>query len=670
MKISLNWLKEFVDIPDDPQDFGRKATGVGLAVDAMETTASDTIYEFDITTNRPDCLNHLGMAREASAIYGTAVRPPKFEVRESDEDADNVFSIEIADPDLCGRYCGRYIEGVKIGPSPGWLKDRLESLGQRSINNVADVTNFVMLELGQPLHAFDADMLHNQRIIVRRAGVDEKITTLDGQERTLNPSILVIADADRPAAIAGVMGGADTEISNRTSNVLLESAYFFPNGIRKTARSLGMSTEASYRYERGGDIELAGYACDRAAALIQQVAGGRIYRGVIDVYPEKRKPVTARLRRSRIQEFLGEAVPDEAVNRIFQRLGFHATPTAEGWSVDVPSYRVDVSLEEDLLEEIARHHGYDKFPPTLPPFAGSGASLPYEREERELRTILSASGYSETYGLSFAEESSERKFRPDVEPVRLLNPMSEEWTIMRTSLVPSILSAVQWNMHRSNRDLQLYELGKIYYAGGERRSLILASTGALRSKSVGEAEKDFDFYDLKGDVENVLAAFDVEVRPTTDGLPHYYHPGRSAKFGDVAVFGELHPDYADFIKPRQRVYLAELDVDTILRSRKLFKTQSLPRHPSIRRDVSLLFDRGIEYTAVRNVIESTGIRELVRFEPFDRLEKGPFPDSKYSMSVSLIYQSPDRTLTDNEVDAFDRRILDLLKQRLGAQLRT
>src|SRR5262245_13819082 len=267
MKISLNWLKEFVDIPDDAQGFGRKATGVGLAVDAIETTPTDTVYEFDVTTNRPDCLNHLGMARETSAIYGTTVRPPKFEIQEADEDADNVFSIEIADPDLCGRYCGRYIEGVKIGPSPDWLKKRLDVLGLRSINNVADVTNLVMMEIGQPLHAFDADTLHNQQIIVRAAAVDEKITTLDGQERTLNISNLVIADADRPVAIAGVMGGAETEISDKTTNVLLESAYFFPTGIRKTVRALGLSTEASYRYERGADIEICAYACDRAATL-------------------------------------------------------------------------------------------------------------------------------------------------------------------------------------------------------------------------------------------------------------------------------------------------------------------------------------------------------------------------------------------------------------------
>src|SRR5262249_41736539 len=237
-------------------------TNVGLAVDAIERKGPDTVFEFDITTNRPDCLNHVGMAREASAIYGNPLRLPQFELHEDGDDTDNVFSIEIADPDLCGRYCARYIEGVKIGPSPDWLKQRLEVLGLRSINNVADVTNLVMMEIGQPLHAFDADTLHNQQIIVRRAAIDEKITTLDGQERTLNPSNLVIADADRPVAIAGVMGGAETEISSNTRNVLLESAYFFPTGIRKTVRSLGLSTEASYRYERGAEIEIASFAAE------------------------------------------------------------------------------------------------------------------------------------------------------------------------------------------------------------------------------------------------------------------------------------------------------------------------------------------------------------------------------------------------------------------------
>ena len=558
---------------------------------------------------------------------------------------------------------------MRIGPSPEWLKNRLESIGQRSINNVADVTNFVMMEIGQPLHAFDADTLHNQQIIVRRADVDEKITTLDGQVRTLNPSILVIADADRPVAIAGVMGGAETEISASTTNVLLESAYFFPAGIRKTARSLAMSTEASYRYERGGDIELARYACDRAAALIQQVAGGRIYKGVIDVYPAKHEPVKTRLRRPRIEGFLGAAVPDEVVDRIFQRLGFQPTRTEDGWAVTVPSYRVDVSAEEDLLEEVARHHGFDNFPPTLPPFSGTGSGKPFEHEERELRQLLAACGYSETYTLSFSDEATEKKFRPDAAPVRLTNPMSEDWTIMRTSLVPGILKVLEWNMHRGQRDLQMFELSKAYDQNGEKRTLILASTGALRPKTVHEPERDFDFYDIKGDVENILRAFHLPGASSRDGLPAYYHPGRAARFGEVAVFGELHPDYADTIKPRQRVYIAELDVDTILRARQSTMAETLAKYPSIRRDLSLLLHRNVDYASVRDVIREAGIRELVSVEPFDRLESGPFPETKYSLSISLIYRSQERTLTDSEVEAFDHKTLELLEQRLGAQLR-
>jgi phenylalanyl-tRNA synthetase beta chain len=669
MKISFHWLKEFVDVPDDAQSLGRKLTNVGLAVDAMESKDSDTVYEFDITTNRPDCLNHLGVAREASAIYGAELRRPTFDLREDGEETENIFSIDIADPDLCGRYSARYIEGVRIAPSPEWLKRRLEVLGLRSINNVADVTNLVMMEIGQPLHAFDADTLHNQQIIVRRAALEEKITTLDGQERTLNPSNLVIADADRPVAIAGVMGGAETEISSRTRNVLLESAYFFPIGIRKTVRTLGLSTEASYRYERGADIEITSFAADRAAALIQQVAGGRICRGVIDVYPVPYKPTAAALRRSRIATFLGAPVPDDAVERILTRLGFRITRTPDGWNAVSPSFRVDVGSEEDLLEEIARHYGFDHFPATLPPFAGFGSGLPFEREERDLRHLLATCGYSETYGLSFSSESVERQFRSEVEPVRLLNPMSEDWTILRTSLVPGILKALEWNLHHGTRDVQLFELGKVYREGGENRALVLAATGALQQKTVHAAERDINFFDIKGDVESILAAFDIDSVTSRDPLPEYYHPGRAARIGDFAVFGELHPDYSESIKPRQRVYLAELEVEKILRARKTRQVVTPPRYPAIRRDLSLLVERNITYAMIEDAVRGAGISELVRVEPFDRLEKGPFPESKYSISISLIYQSGVRTLIDDEVDDFDRQIVDLLARRVGAQLR-
>jgi phenylalanyl-tRNA synthetase beta chain len=658
MKISLKWLKEFVDIGEDPQRLRTRLTSVGLAVDALDPAAEDFIYELDVATNRPDCLGHVGVAREVAAIYGSALRLPKFELREGGKRADEVFSISIEDAELCGRYCGRYIEGVKIGPSPDWLKNRLEALGVRSINNVADITNYVMLELSQPLHAFDADTLSKRTIIVRPARSGEKMTTLDGVERNLDPSILMIADAERSVAVAGVMGGAETEISAGTTNVLLESANFNPLSIRKTSRALGLSTDASYRFERGADIEMARFACDRAAALIQELAGGKVYKDVIDVYPGRKHPATAMLRRKRIHSFLGGAVDDTTVEHIFQRLGFKSTATRDGWSIEVPTHRIDIALEEDLLDEVARHYGLDRFPSTLPAYSGFGSGLHLEAEERLLRSRIAGHGYSEVITMAFSDELTERRFRPDTEPVKLLNPMAEDEAILRTSLMASMLRTLQWNLNRGIRDLQLYEIGKVYRKGSEERSLILAMTGALRPKSVHEAERSFNFYDLKGDIEDIFQAFDVGLTIGREKVPAYYHPGRAAEAGDVAVFGELHPEYAELFKLRQRVYIAELDINVILASGQRRQVQAIPKFPSIRRDLSLLVDRGVHYGEIHKAIPK--IRELVRVEPFDRMESGPFPESKYSLSISLFYQSNERTLTDAEVEGFDAAVLAAL----------
>ena len=669
MKVSYKWLKEFVDIGETPQQLGNRFTNVGLAVDALESAGDDSIFELDVATNRPDCLSHLGVAREIGAIYGSDLRPPEFQLRETDKQASDVFSISIPDSDLCARYCGRYIADVKIGPSPEWLKARLEALGVRPINNVADVTNYVMLELGQPLHAFDADTLEGRQVIVRRADFEERITTLDAVERQLNPSMLVIADAKRAIAVAGVMGGAETEISSATKNVLLESANFDPLSIRKTSRALGLSTEASYRFERGADVEMARFACDRAAALIHDLAGGILYRDVIDVYPRRRTPVIATLRRKRIEAFLGTPVQDAVVDRIFERLGFESRHTHDGWSVEVPSHRVDISREEDLLEEIARHHGFDKFTATLPKWSGYGSGLRFESEERALRNRLAAAGFFEIVPMAFSDESTERKFRPNTDPVKLMNPMAEDEAVLRTSLVPSMLRTIQWNANRGIRDVQLYELGKVYRDGGENRSLIIAATGALRMKSVHEAERDFNFYDLKGDVEDLLDAFNVTLQPDRDSLPAYYHPGRAIRLGDMLVFGELHPDYAREYKLKHRILIAEFDVELLFESRTRPATEAVPRFPSIRRDFSLLLNKGSRYSDVEQAVRQVSIPELVRLEPFDRLESGPFPQSKYALAISLTYQSPERTLTDQEVDDFGKRILDSLRKRLGAELR-
>jgi len=669
MKVSLNWLKEFADAPVDARELGKKLTNIGLAVDAMEVAGGDTIFELDVTTNRPDCLNHLGVAREISAVFGTPLRKPAFKLRESAKATSSAFSISISDPDLCARYCGRYIIGVKIGPSPDWLKQRLEAVGVRSINNVADISNYVMMELGQPLHAFDADTLSGQEIIVRRAEIEERMTTLDGIERALNPSVLVIADARRPVALAGVMGGSETEITAKTTNVFLESAHFLPQSIRKTARALGMNTEASYRFERGADIEIAGYACDRAAALIQELAGGEVLRGVIDVYPSKHKRGVASLRRQRIPAFLGADVDNTIVENIFARLEFKSEKTSQGWNVEVPGFRVDISGEQDLLEEIARHHGFDKFPSTLPAWKGFGSSLPGEAEERRLRSILSGAGYGEIYTYSFSDESTERSYRREVDPVKFINPMTEDATTLRTSLVPGILKTLQWNLNRGARDLQFYELSKVYSRAGERRELILCGCGSIRNQSVHETARDFTFYDFKGDVETILATFGAAVTLGSENLPDYYHPGRSARFGAFAVFGEIHPEHLEAMKIRHRVVVAEIDIDRILSARSQAQVQPIPRFPAIRRDFSLLLDKGTQYAAVHRIIAESGISEVARIEPFDRIETGSFPESKYSLSISVVYQSNERTLTDAEVETFDRRILELLEQRLGAQLR-
>jgi phenylalanyl-tRNA synthetase beta chain len=519
------------------------------------------------------------------------------------------------------------------------------------------------------LHAFDAETLGGRQVIVRRAELDEKITTLDGINRELNPSMLVIADADRAIALAGVMGGADTEISPSTRNVLLESANFDPLSIRKTSRALGLASEASYRFERGADVEMARYACDRTAALIQSLAGGTILREMIDVYPNPRKLLFAGLRRLRIRAFLGAAVEDAIVEKIFERLGFSTKHTHDGWMVEVPSHRADIRREEDLLEEIARHHGFDKFPSTVPKWAGHGSGLLLESADRLLRNQLSVAGYNEVVPMVFSDDSSERRFRPNVEPVRLLNPMAENEAILRTSQLPSMLRTIQWNLYHGIRDLQLYELGKAYRHGGERRSLILAATGALRRKNVHEPEREFNFFDLKGDVESILDVFSFELRPNGDSIPAYYHSGRVLRYGDLVMLGELHPDYAGEYKFRQRVYIAEIDADILLESEGRRAIAAIPKFPSIRRDFSLILDKDTRYADVERAIHNVRIPELVRIEPFDRLEVGPFAESKYALAISLTYQSSERTLTDDEVENFDKAVLNSLKQRLGAELR-
>lgn len=671
MRISYNWLKDLIDVEGSPREAGDRLTMVGLTLDGLEEAGDDTILELDVTSNRGDCLSHLGVARELAVIQKGSLRHPEFTLEEGARPVEEAFSISIADADLCRRYCGRLITDVTVGPSPAWLATRLESVGVRSINNVADVTNYVLMELGQPLHAFDADTLRGSEIIVRRADFEETLVTLDGEKRDLDPSMLIIADAERGVAIAGIMGGAETEISATTRNVLLESAWFDPKTTRRTARALNLNTEASYRFERGTDVEMARFACDRAAQLIQELAGGTILKGLKDVYPGKRPAAGASLRRRRIREYLGMEIPDETAEGIFERLGFEpaAMKNGEGWNLTVPELRHDLSSEEDFMEELARHFGYDRFPVTLPPWSGQGQRLPWYAEEAAIRGRLSGLGYSETCTLAFSDQETEAAFEPDAEPLVIRNPLSDEAPILRTSLVPSMLRAVQWNLNRGARDLQFYEIAKAYPKQGEYRRLILTATGLGESPNVRRASADLDFYRLKGDVEAVLAMFDVDASGRVEDTPTHLHPGRCMRIGSVALLGELHADIARSFKMKQKVYVAEIAIEELYRAGlRDVAAQGIPKYPAVRRDLSLLVDRKLPYADVVNAIQGARITELVHIEPFDRLEEGPFPPSCYSLAVGLVYQSGDRTLKDEEIQGFDRKVMAQLEQ-IGIQLR-
>jgi phenylalanyl-tRNA synthetase beta chain len=674
MKVSLDWIREFLD--GELPGVADRLSSIGMAVDGIEKVGGDSVLELDVTANRGDCLSHLGVARELAVAYGVETRMPEIGVAEGGPPITDSSNVEITAPDLCARYAARYVSGVTIGPSPEWLIRRLECVGVRAINNVADITNYVLMELGHPLHAFDADTLDECRIVVRRARAGETLKTLDGVERALDPSMLVIADLSRPVAMAGIMGGLATEICPKTTNVLLESAWFDPESVRRTGKQIHLGTEASYRFERGADVEMVQTALDRAARLIVEIAGGAVSRGVIDRYPVPPRRPTLTLSDAKMTARLGARVPAPDVVRILKGLGFDpvvgATDSGQRplWRVSVPTHRHDMQREEDLIEEVARHYGYDRFPSTLPEYSGQGRHLPHhERAGRILRT-LSALGYSEACTIAFGRLEDARTFAPGSEPVVLRNPLSQDAPVMRVSLVPGLLETARRNLNRGARDLSVYEMSKIYPVSGEVERLAMLATGTSVGATVHQTSRDADFFSLKGEVEALLAPFDCDTTPSLESIPHYYHPGRSIRLGDIAVLGELGVSAVESYRLRQRVFVAEIAADRLLAAGlRPVVSRPIPRYPSIRRDLSLLIDRDVTYRDVVAAIRSASIPELIEIFPFDRLEKGTFPEKRYSLAVALTFQSEDRTLTDTEVEEFERGILRELG-RISIELRS
>ncbi|HET6961835.1 MAG TPA: phenylalanine--tRNA ligase subunit beta [Terriglobia bacterium] len=686
MKISYSWLKEFVDLDVSPRQLADDLSMVGVVAEGLEQAGADTILDFDITSNRPDCLSHFGVAREAATRYGKALKPMTTAIQESAEAAASEISVAIESPQLCARYCARLIRNVKVAPSPAWLAQRLESLGVRSINNVVDATNYVLLELGHPLHAFDLACIQARRIIVREARAQEQLVTLDGETRELKAGMLVIADRDRALALAGVMGGSDSEIGFASTDVLLESAWFDPISIRRTSKALGMHTEASHRFERGADVNAADVAIDRTAALIQQLAGGEILQGVVDAYPlqPSRSPIS--LRRSRVLQVMGTEIDDASIERILEALNFKVSRNTGGWQVQLPTSRLDVEREIDLIEEIARHYGYDKFASALPPWTGSSRRLPDSVKEQTLKRTLLGLGYSESLTYAFVAAAETEKFSA-VQPVRLKNPLSLETDVMRTSLVPGLLASLLRNYHRGTRSVRLYELGRIYGANPdglptEPPALGLIASGNTEEKSVhNERPKNTTFFDLKGDLEVLLESLSIPVKqvlwntPGNGGsVPDFYHPAVSAELrlgsDSLGVCGQLHPRVCESYKIRQPVILAEIPLGAWYRYQSPERVSvELPKFPAVQRDLSLVLAKDIDYAAIEAVVLQEGIREVQRCFPFDLYFGEKLPSDKKGISISIVYQSSDRTLVDEEVNQFHETILNLLRTKLGAQLR-
>ena len=681
MRIVHPWLAEMVDIPADVERVAGEIALRGFEV--ADVDAPRGVIDFEITANRPDCLSHVGLAREAAVIWSTRIRMPALGTLRANGDAATV-AVEVDDKALCPRYCAQVFD-VRVGASPSWLAERLELAGIRPINNIVDVTNYVMLELGQPMHAFDFDRLAERRLVIRRARQGEIIRTLDGVDRKLDDEMLVIADAERPAAVGGVMGGRDSEIGPETKRIVLESAHFQPVSVRQTSKRLGLKTEASIRFERGADVAAPPVGIARAAALFEKIGNGRAVGALVDRYASPRPAVGVTLRADRIARLLGQRVPSSDIPRILEPLGFRVTADTsrdERWAVTVPSFRVDVTREADLVEEVGRHYGFDRLPITFPSLdAPQAAADPAIDRSRTIRQLLTAAGFSEAMTFAFIERQAALPFcEGGMEPHAIANPLSEKFAVLRPSLLPGLVDACAYNRRRERKDIRLFEAGSRFTGAGEGRSVAFVWCGAAEGPHWSAPTRPVDFFDVKGVVERLCSAFGgtTTFAPADRG---FLQAGRTAGVwaeddGDthlLGVAGQFAPSVvlARGFPETEEMYGAEIDIGLLFRlaADDDLRAQPLPRHPSIVRDISILVDEALPAAAVRGTIRSAAPATLASIVEFDRYQGKGVPEGRISLSLRLTFRAPDRTLTDQEAQDATARILTALRTMHGAEQR-
>jgi phenylalanyl-tRNA synthetase beta chain len=679
MKLLPTWIRDFVDLNVDNNTLAHDLTSIGIAVEGISGAGDDTVFEMEIGTNRPDAMNHYGVAREASAFYGVPLKPiaPKL------PQASGVsgITITIEDSRYCPRFTARAIRDVTIKFSPEKIAHRLSLLDQRPINNAVDATNYVLWESGKPTHVYDLDLLEGSRIVTRFARPGETLKTLDGVERKLTSEDLVVADAKKPVGLAGVMGGYDTMITDKTKNILIESAWWDPATVRKMSKRHGLHTDASHRFERGADFESTIVSTNRVAELILNSGGGVLNGETMDVVVGRRDQASIVLSLSEVHRILGKSLSAQEILRILSGLGFEFAAEREGaeeFEVTIPSWRLDVEREIDVIEEIARLHGYDNFANTLPAFAGAVIDQPDDAKDTKLRNSLLGLGYDEAVSLTFISSEDAKRFS-SAGTLTLANPLSEEASVMRTTLAPSMLNMLAYNLNRGTDDVRLFEAGHVYEADGgkslEPKRLCLGATGRALPLNVNRPSETraLTFFDMKGDIQNLLMAFSLTALHYDAQTSDYYHPGRSARAvmdgNVVAQFGQLHPDVAAARKLRQEVFLAELYLDRLY-EHELRKPsyEPLPRYPSVERDFSFVFADGVSFEQIERAVDALRLNELRSFAPAEIFRGGNVPAGKYSILLRAFFQSNERTLREDEVAQWSNAIIKSL-EGLGGNLR-
>ena len=679
MKISLNWLKDYIELDLSLPDLIEKLNMIGLIVEDWEEQGSDVILDIETYANRPDTLGHLGVARELAAALGLGIKEQKWPLTEIEQKTSDLADVQIWDDDLCPRYSGIVVKGIQVGPSPEWLRKRIEAVGLKPVNNVVDVTNYVLFATAHPIHAFDLAKISDRKIIVRKANAGEVLRSLEDSDISLTPEMLVIADAKKPVALAGIIGGEESSVKESTQDVFIESAFFDPVSIRKTSKKTGISTDASYRFERGADISFPPQAALMAASLLTQL-GGRASEGIADAYPRPRKEKTVVLRHHRVSDLLGLEIDEEFAVRTLASLGFRVEVQQEGvLQVNVPQFRVDIEREADLIEEIARFYGYDKIPAFVPPLRVLEPPMDPKRERiNKIRQLLFHNGFDEVLNFSFSDPEKEARLRTGQKAIEIRNPISSKASLLKTTLLGGLLENIVWNKNRGAEGVHLFEIGNIYFwqneTNREQLTLALASTGPVGPVQWRRKSEETDFFRVKGALESLL----TYSRHEPFSFKEEDHPFFEQKFSLSLIFKEETVGYCGLLKRnlldsyslKDPVWAAELNLALLFGKQPYsFGYAPVSRFPSITRDVSFIADQRVDYQDIKEVVEKLNIPNLKEFDIYDRFSGSAIPKGKISLSIRFVFLHPQRTLLAKEVDDFQEKIINSLVTKFKFHLR-